>query len=587
MRYYIYLNSIITKLFLLLSFLIFCRVYSQENSEQKSKGLVFATAEQLRAVPIASSPYSGDEMPNSADLSENMPPVGNQGTQSSCVAWALAYAVKSYQEKVEERIPFYSGDRIDNNRVFSPAYIYNQMNNGRDGGSSYIFSMNLLSDQGCVPMSYMPYNSSDYLTLPSDELKEIAKMYRIDYWRQVNFLDPKEVKAQINAGYPVLIGANIDKGFEEKGHGSQNPYIWDNYDSTESSGHAMVVVGFDDHLKAFKIMNSWGIEWGNNGFCWISYEFFPICVHEAYVMKDAMNSKGQVLTSSNSLLIEGKDALNKDEYNVAIEKLIDYLKTNSNSDTAYNFRGLSYFKLGDITNALDDFNNAIRINPNYTEAYNNRGNAYYKSGIFLEAINDFNKVLSIDPNSASSYFFRGLAYNKINKFSEAVEDMTVAIDIRPDNPNTYYNRGLAYFELKEYDKAMKDFSKAIMYNPKISTFYLKKGISNYKLKNYDKAIEDYYKAIEINPDNFDANKELGLSYYQNNNYNESIKFLTNAINLDKTDVICYYVRGLCYYLNESYENAVRDWETAISLDPGTESKIKDKLDNSRKIIKSK
>jgi tetratricopeptide (TPR) repeat protein len=461
------------------------------------------------------------------------------------------------------------------------------MNNGRDGGSSYIFSMNLLSDQGCVPMSEMPYNSSDYMTLPSNEMKEHAKMYKIDYWRQVNFLDPKEVKAQINAGYPVLIGANIDKGFEDKGHNAANPYIWNNYDSSESAGHAMVVVGFDDHLKAFKIMNSWGKEWGNDGFCWISYEFFPKCVHEAYVMKDAMNSKSPDITSSNSLLIEGKDALDKDEYKVAIEKFTDYIKANSNSDTAYNFRGLSYFKLGDMANALTDLNNALKINPNNAEAYNNRGNVYYKSGSYIDAISDFNQALSIDPNFASSYFFRGLAYNKINEFDVAVKDMTVAIDIKPDNPNTYYNRGLAYFELKEYEKAVKDFSKAIMYNPKISMFYLKRGISNYKLKNYDKAIEDYGKAIEINPDNFDANKELGLSYYQNTNYNESIKFLTNAINLNNNDVICYYVRGLCYYLTESYENAIRDWETAIGLDPEVESKIKDKLDNSKRIIKSK
>lgn len=578
-RYSLFIKFIIFFFFLLFNLSSF----AQENS----KGLIYATAEQLRGIPVASSPYSGDEMPNSADLSENMPPVGNQGTQNSCVAWALAYAVKSYQEKVEDRVPFYSGSNVDNNRIFSPAFIYNQMNNGRDGGSSFIFSMNLLSDQGCVPMSDMPYNSSDYLTLPSDELKEKAKTFRIDYWRQVNFLDPKEVKAQINAGYPVLIGVSIDKGFEQKGHGAMNPYIWNSYDKSETSGHAMVIVGFDDHLKAFKIMNSWGKEWGNYGYCWISYEFFPLCVHEAYVMKDAMNSKSQVITSSNSLLSEGINALNKDEYKTAIEKFTEYLKTNPDSDTAYNFRGLSYFKLGNLTNALADLNNAIKINPDYTNAYNNRGNTYYKSGMYTDAISDFNKVIEKDPNVASSYFFRGLAYNKVNKYNEAVKDLTVAIDIKPDNPNTYYHRGIAYFELGEYGKAKQDFSKSIMYNPKVSLFYLKKGISNYKLKNFSEAIDDYKKAIEINPDNFHANKELGLAYYKDKNFTESIRYLTNAINLYDNDVICYYVRGYCYYLTASHENAVSDWEKAIELDPAIESKAIDKLDNSRNIIKSK
>jgi len=575
--------SLFSKYIFSLAFILSCW---NTSAQEKSKGLVFATAEQLRGIPIASSPYSGDEMPNSVDLSENMPPVGNQGIQNSCTAWALAYAVKSYQEKVEERVPFYSGSTVDNNRVFSPAYLYNQMNNGRDGGSSLIFSMNLLSEQGCVPLSEMPYNSSDYLTLPSAETKTKAKQYRIDYWRQVNFQDPKEVKAQINAGYPVVIGTKIDKGLEEIGNSAENPCIWKQYTGSEFNGHAMVVVGFDDHLKAFKIMNSWGSQWGNDGFFWISYDFFPVCVQEAYVMKDAQNSNNMVITSSNSLLIEGMNALNKDEYNIAIEKLSGYLKDNTGSDTAYNFRGLSYFKLSDLTNALSDLNSAIKINPNYHEAYINRGKVYYKSGNYTDAIKDFDYVLSIDPNFASGYFFRGLAFGKINKYNEAVKDMTVAIDIRPDNPNTYYNRGLAYFELKEYGKAVQDFSKAIMYNPKISMFYLKKGISNYKLKNYDMAIEDYRKAIEMNPDNFEANKALGLSYFQDNNHKESIICLTSAININNTDVVCYYVRGLCYYLTGSHQNAVSDWEYAISLDPEIESKVKDKLENSRNIIKS-
>ena len=36
----------------------------------------------------------------------------------------------------------------------------------------------------------------------------------------------------------------------------------------------MLIVGYDEDRKAFKIVNSWGNNWGNNGFCWISYNFF-------------------------------------------------------------------------------------------------------------------------------------------------------------------------------------------------------------------------------------------------------------------------------------------------------------------------
>ena len=35
-------------------------------------------------------------------------------------------------------------------------------------------------------------------------------------------------------------------------------------------GHAMVVVGYDDDQNAFRLMNSWGQEWCEGGFGWVT-----------------------------------------------------------------------------------------------------------------------------------------------------------------------------------------------------------------------------------------------------------------------------------------------------------------------------
>ncbi len=37
----------------------------------------------------------------------------------------------------------------------------------------------------------------------------------------------------------------------------------------------MVVIGYNDTKNAFKVMNSWGTKWGDNGFAWIDYANFP------------------------------------------------------------------------------------------------------------------------------------------------------------------------------------------------------------------------------------------------------------------------------------------------------------------------
>lgn len=249
-------------------------------------GLIFASDAQLAGVPLASTPFSGGELPSSADLSESLPPPGNQGNQQSCVAWSLAYALKSYQEYVEEHVPLTGNTgEVNRSRVFSPAYIYNQINQSRDGGALIIDGLNLLSSRGAATLSAMPYVESDYKSQPSASIHSSASRYKIDYWRRVNIQDIKEIKAQLNAGYPVVIGAAVDEGFLHQTPGK----VWSAPQGRVLGGHAMTVVGYDDRLSAFKVINSWGRNWADAGYGWIAYHYFPQVVREGYVAKDAKN----------------------------------------------------------------------------------------------------------------------------------------------------------------------------------------------------------------------------------------------------------------------------------------------------------
>lgn len=275
------------------SILIISVVFSSLSllAQDVALGLKFTPKEQLNGIPMASTPFAGDELPRSVDLADRMPPAGDQGNQSSCVAWAVGYACKSYQEKYEENSSYWNGSSINRRAVFSPAFIYNQINNGVDGGSLFTDALNVLSQQGAVKWADMPYNENDYSTRPNSSIKAKAKKYKIDFWRRVNFADSKEVKAQLNAGFPVIIGAMIDRGFVNGGkNNSGRDFIWNSTGGKQLGGHAMLVIGYDDNKSAFKVLNSWGQNWGKKGYCWISYSLFPKTVREAFVMKDAINS---------------------------------------------------------------------------------------------------------------------------------------------------------------------------------------------------------------------------------------------------------------------------------------------------------
>ena len=57
-------------------------------------------------------------------------------------------------------------------------------------------------------------------------------------------------------------------------------------DTNDEFSHSMVLVGYDDSKKAFNIMNSWGTEWRNNGYCWIEYDLFSRITNEIWVIRD-------------------------------------------------------------------------------------------------------------------------------------------------------------------------------------------------------------------------------------------------------------------------------------------------------------
>lgn len=52
---------------------------------------------------------------------------------------------------------------------------------------------------------------------------------------------------------------------------------------SSGGGHAVVIVGWDDSRGAWRIKNSWGTDWGENGYAWIAYGSNRIGRHTAWI----------------------------------------------------------------------------------------------------------------------------------------------------------------------------------------------------------------------------------------------------------------------------------------------------------------
>jgi C1A family cysteine protease len=228
---------------------------------------------------------SGGQRPMKYDLTSKMPPVDplGQGLQGSCVAWAIAYTSFSYFDHKQNNTNFYTGSVINRNSVFSPAYVYNQINGGQDNGSNFQDAFNILKTQGVATWTSMPYNVSNYTQQPNSTQISNASSHKIadaQIFSPINNFNIDKMKDLIYAGNPLPIRVVSDDNLQ---NGTDT--IWSSVGTHQTGGHAMVVVGYDDNLGAFKVQNSWGNIWKARGFVWITYTNIKNVASEAYIIQ--------------------------------------------------------------------------------------------------------------------------------------------------------------------------------------------------------------------------------------------------------------------------------------------------------------
>ncbi|HUU82534.1 MAG TPA: FG-GAP-like repeat-containing protein [Phycisphaerae bacterium] len=235
-------------------------------------------------------------LPESVDLAEFLPAAGHQAYLNSCCAWAAGYGLMTYLAALNIES---WGDVNEPEHHFSPAFLFNQANTYALGGSDHASCceagvrpadlFELLRDEGCATWATMPYTTEACSSSPDDTARAEAAEFRITHFSAVaDAHDPTSIKVHLGAEKPspVLVTLMVGDVFEDLTAGGI-------YATPEEAGgmyHAVLVVGYDDERAAFKIMNSWGTDWGDRGFGWISYDVWPDALHQAFEVGNCLNS---------------------------------------------------------------------------------------------------------------------------------------------------------------------------------------------------------------------------------------------------------------------------------------------------------
>ncbi len=241
------------------------RDFTVNSDEVKS---VLNQSQQVKAVAKA--------LPAKVDLRKWCSPIENQGSLGSCTANAGVGLLEYYQRRA-------FGKYLDASRLFLYKVTRLLLNWKGDTGAYLRTTMKAMVLFGTPPEEYWPYNIAQFDKEPPAFCYAFAQSYQsIRYYR----LDPPtitrakllgEVKRSIAAELPCMFGFTVYSSFPGTGEGGDIPFPSEG-DKVEG-GHAVVAVGYDDAKKigketgALLIRNSWGKDWGEDGYGWLPYAY--------------------------------------------------------------------------------------------------------------------------------------------------------------------------------------------------------------------------------------------------------------------------------------------------------------------------
>lgn len=201
------------------------------------------------------------ELPSSVDLSGKMPAVFDQGELGSCTANAILAAFGFIH-------PGFTGSRLA--LYYDERNIEGTVND--DAGAEIRDGIKVMATQGVPSEAEWPYNIGRFREAPPQGHGNAFKLS--SYSRLVTGDDFHQCLA---AGFPFVLGFQVWPDLESDAVASTGRLPLPNYDVEPIGGHAVCVIGYDQHSPvgdAFLVRNSWGRDWGLKGDFWVPRAYF-------------------------------------------------------------------------------------------------------------------------------------------------------------------------------------------------------------------------------------------------------------------------------------------------------------------------
>lgn len=202
----------------------------------------------------------------SADLRKYFSVIKDQGEQGACASFSLVSVFE-----------YFLSNEISKTEDLSEAFVYYNAreragDTNSDSGATLQNIIKTMTDNGVCVEELCPYNEKEYSQKPTEEAYSDGAKRKVISALNVP-TDVNTIKSAINEGYPVVASFRVFDSLAKSTAGFVSMPTEKERSSNKEDYHAMVICGYSDKQGYFIVRNSWGKDFGDNGYCYIPYAY--------------------------------------------------------------------------------------------------------------------------------------------------------------------------------------------------------------------------------------------------------------------------------------------------------------------------
>ena len=254
-------------------------------------------------------PQAGLNIKRTVDMRDLCSPVRDQGDLGSCSSFA---ATAMYEIIVNAANPA-AASKAD----LSERYLFyhsNVLTGKPDGGSNFRAQLEVLGSHGICAERLYRYTTDVLTTAPTAEAHADAEKHRVVLAKEIKlrhggskYDDIKEnrrlLTSALSEGYAVGIALALYDNFGKEPGGLVS--LPDTNVNKFTGHHAMVIVGYSEEGNCYIVRNSWGVNFGDRGYCYISrvYVEDPEFAHFACIIAQTTETTTQIVNVPSPLVV--------------------------------------------------------------------------------------------------------------------------------------------------------------------------------------------------------------------------------------------------------------------------------------------